>query len=189
MDYQFVHSEALFLFRICVVDGILPQVDRQTVDVSFITERKSKQNVFKKKKLTQACKHTTSWERLWRKQECFASPINEAVRSGDNPAWWDERGSTEETFAVIKDTSDPWVQLYRCERTANDFMCPPLRPVTTCQLCNDTVRVSERWWRETQDDQNKKKCQTILTTKLPESTAGGGLTVAVGPVWEQKLHY
>lgn len=37
VDYQFVHSEALFLVSICFIDGRLPQVYRQIAGVSLIT--------------------------------------------------------------------------------------------------------------------------------------------------------
>lgn len=41
VDYEFVHSEALFLVSICFIDGLLPQVYRQA---GHITE---KQKMFK----------------------------------------------------------------------------------------------------------------------------------------------
>lgn len=69
---------------------------------------------------------------------CFVSPIREAVCSRDNPARCNERTATQEALAPLKDSSDPWVRLYGCERTTHDFMHPPLRPLTTCQLCRDT---------------------------------------------------
>lgn len=116
---------------------------------------------------------------------CFVSPIREAVCSCENPAWCDERATTEESV-LVKESSDPWVRLYGCEGTTHNFMHPLLRPLATRQLCRDThdESVSDnegitRWHWE-----NSVFKQHIL----PVSTADGGFVVGVEPVWDQEKH-
>lgn len=43
VHYQFFHCEVLFPFRICVIDGCLPQVHGQMSDISAIAAEKAKQ--------------------------------------------------------------------------------------------------------------------------------------------------
>lgn len=114
---------------------------------------------------------------------CFVSHFNEAVCSRDDPAWRDESCTTEETVSSAKYSSDPRVRLYGCERTTHDFMHPPLRPLTACQLCRDTQDESV-----SADEGNHKITlrKSAFKQQLPVSTTGGGFTVGVEPVWEQK---
>lgn len=49
VHYQLFHCEALFLFRICVIDGCLPQVHRQMSDISAIAAEKAKQIIYSSK--------------------------------------------------------------------------------------------------------------------------------------------
>ncbi len=114
---------------------------------------------------------------------CFASHFREAVCSRDDPARRDESGTAEETLAFTKYSSDPWVRLYGCERTTHDFIHPPLRDLTTCQLCRDT----QDW--SVSDSEEKHKItlrESVFKQQLPVSTAGGCFTVDVAPVWEQR---
>lgn len=63
MDYQFVHSEALFHIIVCFIDGLLPQEHRELVYVSLFTEKN-----------TQTCKPITHTMMQWWKPDCLFFP-------------------------------------------------------------------------------------------------------------------
>lgn len=182
---QFFHSESLFPVSVCFIDGSLPQVYRQMLNL--ITEQKPN---------TRGCQHITyRYESYCHYSmriaveemivyKCFVSLSREAVCSGENPAWCNERATTEETVAPMEESSNRWVRLYWCERTTHNFMRLLLRPLTTCQLCRDTEDGSVSAHEGNHKMTLRQKY--IETTELPVSTSGRGSTVGVEPVWEQK---
>lgn len=139
------------------------------------------------KKQTQVCKITYPYESYCHYENCsrgndalcFFSPVNEAVCGSQNPARCDEGAATEETGALMKDSSNPRVGLYGCEWTTHNFICPSLSPLTTCQFCRDTQDKSVSDNEGNHKMTLRRKC--VLIIKLPVSTAGEGFTVGVEP--------
>lgn len=140
MHDESFHSKLLLTTGIRFINGTLSQVYGQMCEFGILTEQKPN---------TQMCKHVThQHEWFWNYSamtsleeitRCFVfSPIREAVSCSENPAWWNESATTEEAIALMKNGSNPWLRLYRCERASYNFMNPPLRCLSTCFLWKDT---------------------------------------------------
>ena len=84
----------------------------------------------------------TSWSETKYLKSVCVPPIREAVCSADHQARRDERASTEKASATFKDSGDPRLWLYRCERAPHDFVLLVVGPLATRQLCKHTQEVS-----------------------------------------------